>query len=196
MGRWPPGSRRSERFTVGSSPANARCPVGYHYLITIVVSAAVAAALYVLLNRTLTGTAMRAAVDNPELLELYGANPGRVTALSWALGSSLAGLAGVLLVAYTGLDYYSLTFLVVAAFAAAVLGRLTSLPLTYLGAVVLGLGGSYLQSYLDVSTYVQIGLQTSLPTLMLFAIVIFVPQVRLRVGQVRSGASWLPGSPR
>jgi branched-chain amino acid transport system permease protein len=156
----------------------------YHYLLTIVVAALVAGGLYVLLNRTRIGTAMRAAVDNRELLTLFGASANRVSMLSWAIGSSLAALAGVLLVSQTGLDYYSLTFLVVSSFAAAMLGRLTSLPLTYLGAVVLGLLVGYSQ-YVRHPQVLQDGLQTSLPTLMLFGILIFVPQVRLRVGQVK-----------
>jgi branched-chain amino acid transport system permease protein len=102
------------------------------------------------------------------------------------VGSSLAALAGILLVSYTGLDYYTLTFLVISAFAAAMLGRLRNLPLTFVGAIALGLATSYVQGYVHVdSAYIQAGLQSSLPTFMLFAIVIFVPQVRLRVGQVR-----------
>jgi branched-chain amino acid transport system permease protein len=156
----------------------------YHYLITIIVSAVVAAGLYILLNRTRIGTAMRAAVDNRELLELFGASATRVSMLSWAIGSSLAALAGVLLVARTGLDYYSLTFLVISSFAAAMLGRLSSLPLTYVGAIVLGLMVGYSQ-YVHGSQLIETGLQSSLPTLMLFGILIFVPQVRLRVGQVK-----------
>jgi branched-chain amino acid transport system permease protein len=156
----------------------------YHYLITIVVAAAVAAGLYVLLNRTRIGTAMRAAVDNRELLELFGGNANRVSMLSWAIGSSLAALAGILLVSRTGLDYYSLTFLVISSFAAAMLGRLSSLPLTYVGAIVLGLMVGYSQ-YVQGSQLLENGLQSSLPTLMLFGILIFVPQVRLRVGQVK-----------
>jgi branched-chain amino acid transport system permease protein len=156
----------------------------YHYLITIVVAAAVAAGLYVLLNRTRIGTAMRAAVDNRELLKLFGGNANRVSMLSWAIGSSLAALAGILLVSRTGLDYYSLTFLVISSFAAAMLGRLSSLPLTYVGAIVLGLMVGYSQ-YVQGSQLLENGLQSSLPTLMLFGILIFVPQVRLRVGQVK-----------
>jgi branched-chain amino acid transport system permease protein len=107
--------------------------------------------------------------------------------LSWATGSSLAALAGILLVAYTGInDYYTLTFLVISAFAAAMLGRLQNLPLTFLGAVLLGLATAYVQGYYHPgSAYLQTGLQSSLPTFMLFAIVLFVPQVRLRVGQVK-----------
>jgi branched-chain amino acid transport system permease protein len=156
----------------------------YHYVLTIGVSAVVAAVLYILLSRTRIGTAMRAAVDNRELLSLFGSNPNRVSMLSWAIGSSLAALAGILLVSKTGLDYYSLTFLVISSFAAAMLGRLASLPLTFLGAVVLGMAVGYSQ-YVHGSQLLERGLQNALPTLMLFAIVIFVPQVRLRVGQVK-----------
>jgi branched-chain amino acid transport system permease protein len=162
-------------------------PVQDHYLITMAVSVLVAGGLYVLLNRTRIGTAMRAAVDNPELLELFGARASRVQMLSWAIGSSLAALAGVLLVAYVGVnDYYQLTFLVITAFAAAMLGRLRSLPLTFVGAIALGLGSQYIYGYVHTtSSYVQTGLQSSLPTFLLFATLLFVPQVRLRVGQVR-----------
>ena len=139
-----------------------------------------------LLNRTRIGTAMRAAVDNRELLELFGASANRVSMLSWAAGSMLAGLGGVLLAAYVSpLDYYQLTFLVIASFAAAMLGRLSSLPLTFAGAIALGLGSSYVQNYVHGSAYIQTGLQSSLPTFLLFATVMFVPQVRLRVGQVK-----------
>jgi branched-chain amino acid transport system permease protein len=127
---------------------------------------------------------MRAAVDNRELLQLFGANSDRVSMASWAIGSSLAALAGILLVSYVGLDYYQLTFLVINAFAAAMLGRLQSLPLTFLGAVILGLGQEYLVGYLPTSQLLD-GLQASLPAFLLFIVLIFVPQVRLRVGQIK-----------
>lgn len=183
---WPNTVVRSVEFFFGyRSVTILGARIGYHYLLTIVLAGAVAAALYVLLNRTKIGIAMRACVDNPELLEVFGVEARRVSQLSWMLGSMLAALAGVLLAAYTGLDYYSLTFIVIAAFAAAMLGQLKSLPLTYLGAILLGLGSAYIDSYLAVSPYVQVGLQTSLPTFLLFAVLVFVPQVRLRVGQVK-----------
>ncbi|MDT4911395.1 MAG: hypothetical protein QOC66_523 [Pseudonocardiales bacterium] len=182
---WPADTPRyvSQFFGYNSFPVLG-AQMYYHYLITIIVSAVVAAGLYFLLNRSRIGTAMRAAVDNRELLELFGASANRVSMLSWAIGSSLAGLAGVLLVARTGLDYYSLTFLVINAFAAAMLGRLRSLPMTYLGAILLGLAIGYSQ-YVRGSQLLETGLQFALPTLMLFLILIFVPEVRLRVGQVK-----------
>ncbi|MDT4941270.1 MAG: branched-chain amino acid transport system permease protein livM [Pseudonocardiales bacterium] len=185
---WPLDTFRSiDYFFNGKHVTLFDTNVQYHYLLTMIVSAVVAGALYLLLNRTRVGTAMRAAVDNRELLELFGARAGRVQMLSWATGSSLAALAGILLVAYTGVnDYYTLTFLVISAFAAAMLGRLQNLPLTFLGAILLGLGTAYVQGYYHPdSAYLQTGIQSSLPTFMLFAIVLFVPQVRLRVGQVK-----------
>ena len=183
---WPSDQNRAVAYFFGYDGLEVLgVNVGYHYLITIAVSAVVAAGLWYLLNRTRIGTAMRAAVDNPELLQLFGAESDRVSAFSWALGSSLAALAGVMLAAYTGLDYYSLTFLVIAAFAAAMLGRLKSLPLTYLGAIVLGLGSSFIQTYWSLNPTLQVGIQSSLPTFLLFAVLVLVPQVRLRVGQVK-----------
>jgi branched-chain amino acid transport system permease protein len=185
---WPLDTFRNvDYFFSGHSVKLFDTNIQDHYLLTMAVSAAVAFALYVLLNRTRIGTAMRAAVDNRELLELFGARAGRVQMLSWATGCSLAALAGILLVAYTGInDYYTLTFLVISAFAAAMLGRLQNLPLTFVGAILLGLATAYVQGYYHPSSaYLQTGLQSSLPTFMLFAIVLFVPQVRLRVGQVK-----------
>ena len=181
---WPADVSRSvpqffglDSFTIGTFH------LSYHYAITIVLSAAVAAALYFLLNRTRTGTSMRAAVDNRELLGLFGGSPSRVSTLSWALGSSLAGLAGILLVSQVGLDYYQLTFLVIDAFAAAMFGRLQSLPLTFIGAMVLGLA----QGYAGYFPHGQLsdGLRDALPTIVLFIVLIFIPQVRLRVGQIK-----------
>jgi branched-chain amino acid transport system permease protein len=158
--------------------------ITYHSLLTIGLSVLVAGGLYVLLNRTRVGTSMRAAVDNKELLTLFGARSQRVAMASWAVGSSLAALAGILLVAYVGLDYYNLTFLVINAFAAAMLGRLQNLPLAFVGAVILGLGQAYVTGYLPTTDLLN-GVQASLPTFLLFVVLIFVPQVRLRVGQIK-----------
>ena len=46
---------------------------------------------------TRTGVAMRAVVDDPDLLELNGGRPERVATASWALGAFLAALAGMLI---------------------------------------------------------------------------------------------------
>ena len=50
-----------------------------------------------LLNRTRTGIAMRAVVDDRNLVGMTGARPDRISMLSWAIGASMASVAGILL---------------------------------------------------------------------------------------------------
>jgi branched-chain amino acid transport system permease protein len=107
-----------------------------------------------------------------------------VAALAWAIGTSLAALAGILLTPVIGLDYYELTLLVINAYAAAMLGRLKSLPLTFAGAMTLGILQSYAVAYLP-STGDLSGVRAVIPTLFLFAVIIAMPQAQLRVGQVK-----------
>ncbi|MGH3716252.1 MAG: ABC transporter permease [Micromonosporaceae bacterium] len=181
---WPPQARTVEQFFGSSGITVADAFVSYHSILTIALSAVVAAGLYALLNRTRIGTAMRASVDNPALLSLFGGRPERVSMVSWAVGVSLGALAGILLTPVLALDYYELTLLVINAYAAAMLGRLRSLPLTFLGAMLLGLLQSYAIGYLPPGELL-IGFRATIPTLLLFGVLLFVPQARLRVGQVK-----------
>ena len=92
------------------------------------------------------GIAMRAVVDSDELVALHGVRPDRLSTLSWAGGSSLAALAGILLVPSV-VRLHHLTLLVISAYAAAMVGRLKSLPQTFAGAIGLGLAQSYVVGY-------------------------------------------------
>jgi branched-chain amino acid transport system permease protein len=181
---WPPAARSVPQFFNQQGFELGDVFITYHQLMTILLSAVVAGGLFLLLNRTRVGTAMRASVDNPDLLKLYGGKPGLVAALAWAIGTSLAALAGILLTPVIGLDYYELTLLVINAYAAAMLGRLKSLPLTFAGAMTLGILQSYAVAYLP-STGDLSGLRAVIPTLFLFAVIIAMPQAQLRVGQVK-----------
>ena len=92
---------------------------------------------------------MRASVDSRALAQLHGARPDRSAALAWAIGCSLAALAGILIAPALGsLSHVNLTLLIVNAYAAAMFGRLRSLPMTFLGAVILGLADSYAIGYI------------------------------------------------
>ena len=53
--------------------------------------------LRVLLYRTRLGIAMRAVVDNRDLAALNGARPGQVSMFAWAIGASMAAIAGIFL---------------------------------------------------------------------------------------------------
>lgn len=93
--------------------------------------------LRIILFQTRLGTAMRAVVDDPSLARLNGIRPDTVSMVSWALGSALAALSGVLIASQSALNATTLTLLVVNAFRrATVFGRLTSLPRAFVGAVV------------------------------------------------------------
>lgn len=181
---WPPEARTLPPFLPESGFTLGDTYVTAHQAITILASIAVALGLYVLLDRTRVGTAMRAAVDNPMLLELFGGRPDRVAALAWAIGMSLAALAGILLTPVVGLNYYDLTLLVINAYAAAMVGRLTSLPLTFAGAMGLGIVQSFVVAYLP-NEGIMSGVRAVVPALFLFVLVVAMPQAQLRIGQVR-----------
>lgn len=181
---WPPAARSVPPFLPASGFEVGSTYVTVHQLITVLLSVVVALGLYLLLNRTRIGTAMRASVDNPDLLKLFGGRPDRVAALAWAIGIDLAALAGILLVSVVGLDYYALTLLVINAYAAAMLGRLKSLPLTFVGAMSLGIATSFVAAYVP-SDGLLAGLRAVVPAVFLFVVIVAMPQAQLRVGQVR-----------
>ena len=152
-------------------------------LVIAAAAAAIAIALRVLFHSFRLGVALRAVVDDPELLATSGASPVAMSRTGWVLGSVLAALAGVLLAQQqqTSLDTYTLALLVVSGFAAAVFGRLRSVPLTYAGGLVLGLAVIYFGSYAQP----HLGswgpdLSAALPMIFLFGVLIALPSVRLR----------------
>jgi branched-chain amino acid transport system permease protein len=167
-----------------------------HQLITILCSIAVAVGLWALLNRTRIGTAMRASVDNPDLLRLFGGKPDNAAALAWMIGMSLAALTGILMVSVVGLSYFDLTLLVVNAYAAAMVGRLKSLPLTFVGAMIIGVTEALVAGYsTDFETLATI--KPAVVPLILFVVIVMAPQAQLRIGQVKGMVSApVPSVPR
>lgn len=178
---WPPEGRRVEGFFAPGGFDFGPVFVTWHQATTVVVAAAVAIGLRLFMFRTRAGVTMRAVVDHRSLSSLVGAHPTRSSMLSWALGSSLAALAGILLAPVLQLNVQALTLLVVNAYAAAMVGRLRSVPLTFVGAMVLGLTESYAVGYLP-SHGAFTNIRLAIPTLMLFVALLAIPEVRLRAG--------------
>jgi branched-chain amino acid transport system permease protein len=160
----------------------------WHRFITIVVAIALAIGLRILLFRTRIGIAMRAVVDNRDLAALEGARSAVLSSFAWALGCSLAALAGILLAPETAdMSTTTLTLLIITAFAAAVVGRLRSLPLTYLGALILALASQYMGGFLKFSAR-WTNVSDALPTIMLFIVLLLLPRAEVqfaRIGQIR-----------
>lgn len=164
-------------------------------------AAVVAVGLRLLFYRTRRGIAMCAVVDDPELLALSGASPSSVSRMGWMLGSFLAALAGILIAGVwgqtsSGFNVESLTLLVVSGYAAAVVGRLRSIPLTFAGAMGLGVVQQFIAERFnnDLSPALQTQMGTSLPILFLLVALVLVPSARLRAGRLATAA--LPRVPK
>ncbi len=138
---------------------------------SVALAIGLAVALMLFLRFSPLGIRMRAVVDRAEVAELMGIDSGRVSALSWALGTSFGALAGILLVPFfSTLDTTTLSFLVVTAAAAAVVGRLESLPLTLAGGFGIGVAQFVVQRY--TSTNLSRQLLPSIPFIVLFLILL------------------------
>ena len=146
---WNPGTARSVRpLWSGDVVEFGIVRVSYNDLLVLGVAASVAIGLRLLLYSSRAGIAMRAGVDDRDLALLTGAQPIRSTQLAWVVGTMLAALAGILVAPKLSLSPLPLTLLIVNAYAAAVIGRLRSLPMTFVGAIVLGLLNDYTIGYL------------------------------------------------
>ena len=117
--------------------------VGMLFPIVITVGTAI------YLRVTKVGTAMRALANDREVTAMLGVPVRRVEAAAW-LGSGLVcGVAGVLLGDLVGLDIVTLTFFVIPALAAALIGQLRSLWVTLIAGFVIGIVQSCLTAFSD-----------------------------------------------
>jgi branched-chain amino acid transport system permease protein len=144
--------------------------VGYDQIGTLMISLAMGGFLWWLLRRTKFGTATRAVVDNRDLAGIIGVNGENIRRASWVLSSMFGALVGILLSPTQGLNINTLILVVIFAFAPAVLGRLTSLPLAYVGALVLGIAQSVLSKWSSSGTIANV--EASLPYLALFILLV------------------------
>ncbi|MHB8354055.1 MAG: branched-chain amino acid ABC transporter permease [Burkholderiales bacterium] len=117
--------------------------------VIVVLAGLIMAGLLVLVQKTSLGRAMRATAQNPAVAQLMGVNTDRIIALTFVLGSALAAVAGVMVVAYYNVGNYTMGFMLgLKAFTAAVLGGIGNLPGAMLGGLLLGvveaLGAGYI----------------------------------------------------
>src|SRR5580704_11336143 len=167
---WKPTARVVPQFFGFNGFTVLGVHVDWEEVITVGAAVAIAIGLRLFLYRTRTGMAMRGVVDNRELIGLFGGRSTRLSTLSWSIGASLASVAGILVAPRLQLQPLILTLLVIDAYAAAVIGRLRSLPMTFFGALIIGLASAYIQGYIPTtgsfwsSTPVQ-GLALSVPSI-------------------------------
>jgi branched-chain amino acid transport system permease protein len=110
-------------------------------LIVIFVLVLAGVGLAIFFGYTDLGLATLATSQEPTASRLMGIRLNRISMLTWGLAGALGGLAGVLLPPVTGSFFaaYGTTDLLIAAFTAAVLGGMTSVPGAFLGGILVGL---------------------------------------------------------
>lgn len=113
------------------------------------VAAAMMAGLTLLVNKTRLGRAMRATAENPKIAGLMGVNANLVIAATFAIGASLAAVAGILVAMNYNIVHFSMGFIPgLKAFTAAVLGGIGNIQGAMLGGLLLGviesLGAGYI----------------------------------------------------
>lgn len=115
--------------------------------------------LHTIIHRTKVGAAMRAIAQDKRAAALMGINVNRVISFTFALGSSLGAVAGILVGVFYNAIWPTMGYIAgIKAFAAAVLGGIGSVPGAMLGGVMLGVaevfGAGYLSSqYRDGIAY-------------------------------------------
>ncbi|HEY1702797.1 MAG TPA: ATP-binding cassette domain-containing protein [Trebonia sp.] len=182
----------SPHFLPQETVSIAGAEVTWEQIIITIISLGVTAALYVFFRTARMGKAMRAVVDDPDLLGLSGTSPQAVRRWAWVIGCVFAAASGVLLAPSVPLDPNVLTLLIVQAFGAAAIGQFTSLPLTMAGGLAIGIGSSIVTEYIN-STSILGGLAPSLPFIVLFLVILLSPRARLltrQIGLRRAQIAW------
>ena len=130
-------------------------------IIIMVVSVIMMGGLFVLVNHTKLGRAMRATSENVNVTALMGVNPNRVISATFMIGAALAAVAGILFASnYGGKVHFYMGFIPgMKAFIAAVLGGIGNIPGALVGGLALGLveamGAGYISAeYEDVFAFV------------------------------------------
>ncbi len=143
--------------------------LGSNKLDTVMETAWKLVALTVFINKSKQGKAMRAVSEDRDAAQLMGINVNRTITLTFAIGSALAAVAGILLCSsYPTLTPYTGAMPGIKAFTAAVFGGIGSIPGAMLGGVLIGIIQMLANGYIS----------TQLSDAIVFAVLIIVLLVK------------------
>jgi branched-subunit amino acid ABC-type transport system permease component len=123
---------------LGGAVSLGRITFPTYWLFALVAAAVLAAAVWLVVERTSLGLAIRAATQDPTMAAVLGVNVQRLNTIVFALGSGLAGAAGVILGTMTSLSPQMGAGIVLDAFIAIVIGGLGSFTGAIVGSLLLG----------------------------------------------------------
>jgi len=157
-------------------------PFDSNQLVVFASAVLVVVALWVLMRHTMLGLQMRAVVDRPMLASTRGINERATSRAAWIIGTMLAALAGVVGAPIIGslLPAGFITVMFVAT-AAAVLGGLRSIPLAFLGGLLLGIAENLVVGYVSIAKSIS-GFNSAVPFVLLLLGLIVMARERSRRG--------------
>jgi branched-chain amino acid transport system permease protein len=153
---WPSSGGASRSLTIPTDNNTfqvGQISVTYTNVIALVLGLVITIVTAAFLRFTKLGTAMRAMANDREITAALGVPVRRVEAAAWFGCGVLSGVAGVLLADLVALDSTSLTFLVISTLAATLVGRLRSIGITFVAALVIGLITAELTPVSSLSNY-------------------------------------------
>ena len=127
-----------------------RLTITAEVIVTVIASVLIMVALTLFTNKTKMGKAMRAVSEDRQAAQLMGINVNRTISTTFAIGSALAAIAGVLLCSVvTTLQPTTGSMPGIRAFTAAVFGGIGSIPGAMLGGILLGIIETFAKAYLS-----------------------------------------------
>ena len=119
-------------------------------IVTVLACIIIMIVLTLFVNKTKSGRAMLAVSEDKGSAQLMGINVNRTISLTFAIGSALAAVAGVLLCsAYPSLTPYTGSMPGIKAFVAAVFGGIGSIPGAFIGGIILGIIENLSKAYIS-----------------------------------------------
>ena len=138
-------------------------------IVTVLACVVIMAGLMIFIKKTKAGQAMLAVSEDKDAAQLMGVNVNATISLTFAIGSGLAAIAGVLFCsAYPTLTPYTGAMPGIKAFTAAVFGGIGSIPGAFLGGLLLGIIEALAKAYIS----------TQLANSIVFAVLIVVLLVK------------------
>lgn len=162
-------SPKSYTPVVGGSLSLGGLTISGISLLTIAMCVVIMVGLTLFTSKSKMGKAMRACSEDKGAAQLMGINVNRTISLTFAIGSALAAIAGVLLCSFnTSLMPTTGSMPGIKAFTAAVFGGIGSIPGAFLGGMLLGIIESLSKAYIS----------TQLANSIVFAVLIITLLVR------------------
>ena len=165
----------------GGLEIDGRRLISHTRLLALLLAAVMTLAMVWLLAKTPLGLRMRALQSNRNLSGLLGVRIKRVDTWAWTIAGVFAGITGIFMGNMVRLNPTVLTFLVIPAMAAAVVGRLASLPLTVAGGLAIGVVEALTSLSPTISRYGS-------ATAFVIAILAILWQQRLGIGLSRDNS--------